>query len=101
MCHPAGKVVCSVWLTADLPSSPFLKAEMLVITVQALCNVTHPIVLGGVQGLRWNADPVGGHMFPRLRLAAKPNLVQLSGGMGALPITDAKVHLDPYDVLAW
>eukprot|EP00891_Asterochloris_glomerata_P000295 jgi/Astpho2/295/e_gw1.00010.86.1_t len=40
------------------------------------------------QGLRWNSEAVDSHQFPKLRLKFKPNLVQLSGGMTSLPITD-------------
>lgn len=40
------------------------------------------------KGLRWSQEPCSGHVFPRLRLQYKPNLVQLKGGMAALPITN-------------
>ena len=44
-----------------------------------------------LQGLQWNSEPVDSHQFPKLRLKFKPNLVQLSGGMTSLPITDPQV----------
>ena len=44
-----------------------------------------------LQGLQWSSDPVDSHQFPKLRLKFKPNLVQLSGGMTSLPITDPQV----------
>ena len=49
------------------------------------------IAASTLQGLRWNSEPVDSHQFPKLRLKFKPNLVQLSGGMASLPITDPQV----------
>ena len=57
--------------------------------------------LGGVQGIRWNEDPVTGHMFPRLRLAVRPNLIQLAGGMAALPVTDPQVGDRAWQSCVW
>ena len=37
------------------------------------------------------AEECEGHLFPKLRLKIRPNLVQLSGGTRDLPITDPQV----------
>lgn len=37
------------------------------------------------------ADNCKGHLFPKLRLKIRPNLVQLAGGTRNLPITDPEV----------
>ena len=47
------------------------------------------------QGLRWTQSPVQQHMFNRLRLAARPHLVSLSGGTAHLPITDPAARWRP------
>lgn len=47
---------------------------------------TPPLLL--LQGLRWTKAPAEAHMFPRLRLAARPHLVSLAGGTTHLPLTD-------------
>ncbi|KAK9807219.1 hypothetical protein WJX73_010323 [Symbiochloris irregularis] len=53
------------------------------------------------QGLFANEDAVPGHMFPRLRLAVKPNLVQLAGGMSALPVTDPQARARAVGPAEW
>jgi hypothetical protein len=40
------------------------------------------------QGLRFSLWPASTHMFPKLRLKYKPNLISLAGGMTSLPITE-------------
>ena len=51
--------------------------------------------------LDWNADAVDQHMFPKLRLKHKPNLVQLSGGISSLPITNAEKRAIPLKPNEW
>jgi hypothetical protein len=46
-----------------------------------------------VQGLQWSAEDCEGHLFPKLRLKIRPNLVQLAGGTRNLPITDPQVSV--------
>lgn len=42
------------------------------------------------QGLRYSIWPASEHMFPKLRLKLKPNLISLAGGMQSMPITGAR-----------
>eukprot|EP00210_Caulerpa_lentillifera_P008233 g7860.t1 len=53
------------------------------------------------QELKWNSDPVHEHMFPKLRLKVKPNLVQLNGGISSLPITRASSRAIPLNPSEW
>ena len=39
-------------------------------------------------GLNYSVEPVPEHMFPKLRLQYKPNLISLAGGMAGVPVTD-------------
>jgi hypothetical protein len=39
------------------------------------------------KGLTWREYPVPKHMFPKLRLKFRPNLISLQGGMEDLPVT--------------
>ena len=39
-------------------------------------------------GLKYSVERVAGHMFPKLRLQYKPNLISLAGGMAGIPVTD-------------
>ena len=39
-------------------------------------------------GLKYSVEQVAGHMFPKLRLQYKPNLISLAGGMAGIPVTD-------------
>ena len=38
--------------------------------------------------LAYSVDPVVTHMFPKLRLQYKPNLISLAGGMSSIPVTN-------------
>jgi len=38
--------------------------------------------------LVYSVDPVVTHMFPKLRLQYKPNLISLAGGMSSIPVTN-------------
>jgi hypothetical protein len=40
------------------------------------------------RGMRFSLWPASEHMFPKLRLKCKPNLISLAGGMTTLPITE-------------
>lgn len=40
-------------------------------------------------------------MFPKLRLKHKPNLVQLNGGISALPITRPEERATPLNASEW
>ena len=42
--------------------------------------------------LEYSVDPVETHMFPKLRLQYKANLISLSGGMQAVPVTNPKAR---------
>jgi predicted sulfurtransferase len=39
-------------------------------------------------GLKYSVESVPEHMFPKLRLQYKPNLISLAGGMAGVPVTD-------------
>jgi predicted sulfurtransferase len=43
-------------------------------------------------GLTYSVDPVSMHMFPKLRLQYKPNLISLAGGMADMPVTDPQAR---------
>lgn len=45
-----------------------------------------------IDGLKWRSYPVRKHMFPKLRLKFKPNLISLQGGMADLPVVGAILH---------
>jgi len=45
--------------------------------------------------------PGGGHLFPRLRLKLKPDLISLAGGCGRLPLTDPTVRAKPLKPDEW
>lgn len=51
--------------------------------------------------MKWNTDVVQEHMFPKLRLKVKLNLVQLNGGISALPITLPTARATPLDPTEW
>lgn len=53
------------------------------------------------QGLHWMHKPSAHHLFPKLRLQFKPNLVQLKGGMSELPITDKSARATPLKPTEW
>lgn len=53
------------------------------------------------KGLRYSVDVVEGHMFPKLRLKYKPNLISLAGGMESLPITDPSARATPLSPSEW
>jgi rhodanese-related sulfurtransferase len=53
------------------------------------------------QGLRYSVDAVDEHMFPKLRLKYRPNLISLAGGMQALPVTQAEHRAVPLEPHAW
>ena len=50
------------------------------------------------QGLFYTVWPAEGHMYPRLRLKYRPNLISLAGGMQALPITQPEARATPTPV---
>lgn len=52
-------------------------------------------------GLRYSVDIVDGHMFPKLRLKYKPNLISLAGGMAGLPVTDPSWRATPVEPSQW
>lgn len=55
----------------------------------------------GFHGLRYSVWPANGHMYPRLRLQYKPNLISLAGGMEALPVTDPAARATPLEPAQW
>ena len=46
-------------------------------------------------------DPAPDHMFPKLRLKYRPNLISLAGGMAALPVTDPAARATPVAPTEW
>lgn len=42
--------------------------------------------------LVYSVDPVTTHMFPKLRLQYKPNLISLAGGMSSIPVTNPEAR---------
>ncbi|BDA46497.1 Rhodanese-like domain-containing protein 8, chloroplastic [Coccomyxa sp. Obi] len=55
----------------------------------------------GFEGLKWMAEDCKGHLFPKLRLKIRPNLVQLAGGTRDLPITDPEARATPLSPSQW
>ena len=53
------------------------------------------------QGLRYSVWPADDHMYPKLRLKYKPNLISLAGGMEGLPITDPAARATPLEPAQW
>ena len=47
------------------------------------------------------AAPGGGHLFPRLRLKLKADLISLAGGCGRLPLTDPAARAKPLKPDEW
>ncbi|GAB4820885.1 hypothetical protein N2152v2_007931 [Parachlorella kessleri] len=58
----------------------------------------HPLF----QGIRFNGpDAVDGHMYPRLRLQYKPNLISMAGGMKGVPVTEPTARAEPVPPAEW
>eukprot|EP00892_Ulva_mutabilis_P009719 jgi/Ulvmu1/7119/UM034_0025.1 len=53
------------------------------------------------KGVVWREYPVEKHMFPKLRLKFRPNLISLRGGMEDLPVTDATNRAKPLAPAEW
>ena len=53
--------------------------------------------------MRANAEPspLGEHLFPKLRLKYKPNLISLAGGTASLPITNPEARAAPLSPKQW
>lgn len=51
-----------------------------------------------LQGLFYTVWPADDHMYPKLRLKYKPNLISLAGGMQDLPITKPEERATPTPV---
>jgi hypothetical protein len=43
------------------------------------------------ESMTWRTYPVHGHMFPRLKLKFRENLISLHGGMTSLPVTGVQI----------
>jgi len=56
-----------------------------------------------LETMRANAEPSprGEHLFPKLRLKYKPNLISLAGGTASLPITDSEARAAPLSPREW
>ena len=56
-----------------------------------------------LETMRANAEPSprGEHLFPKLRLKFKPNLISLAGGTASLPITDPAARAAPLSPRQW
>jgi predicted sulfurtransferase len=52
-------------------------------------------------GLKYSVDPVDTHMFPKLRLQYKPNLISLAGGMAGIPVTDPEARATKVSPKDW
>ena len=84
--------MCRHCLTLAIISGQASKTCMLPIVAHGYDNFSKgDRFLLPVQGLRWMAEDCQAHLFPKLRLKIRPNLVQLAGGTRGLPITDPKV----------
>lgn len=53
------------------------------------------------KGLFYTVWPVTEHMYPRLRLKYRPNLISLAGGMKELPITKPEARAIPTPPAEW
>ena len=56
-----------------------------------------------LETMRANSEPSprGEHLFPKLRLKYKPNLISLAGGTASLPITDPGARAAPLSPRQW
>lgn len=56
-----------------------------------------------LETMRANSEPSprGEHLFPKLRLKYKPNLISLAGGTASLPITDPEARAVPLSPKQW
>ena len=53
------------------------------------------------EGLRYSVYPADGHMFPKLRIKYRPNLISLAGGMATIPVTDPSARAIPVKPEEW
>lgn len=53
------------------------------------------------KGLYYATFDAEGHMYPRLRLKYKPNLISLAGGMASVPVTDPSSRATPVKPSEW
>ena len=53
------------------------------------------------RGLRYSLWPADDHMFPKLRLKYRPNLISLAGGMSGLPVTAPDARATPLQPADW
>ena len=53
------------------------------------------------KGLKFSVFPAEEHMFPKLRLQYKPNLISLAGGMRSVPVTDPLARATPLAPNEW
>lgn len=53
------------------------------------------------QGLRYSVYDADDHMFPKLRLKYKPNLISLAGGMSTIPVTQPSARATPVEPSQW
>jgi len=53
------------------------------------------------QGLRFSVFRADEHMFPKLRLKYKPNLISLAGGMSTVPVTDPSSRATSIEPSEW
>lgn len=53
------------------------------------------------QGIRYSCDPAEDHLYPRLRLQYKPNLISMAGGMKGVPVTDPDARAEPVSPADW
>lgn len=59
---------------------------------------TFPDLFTGLFYTVWKADD---HMFPKLRLKYKPNLISLAGGMATVPVTDPNARATKVPPAVW
>lgn len=52
-------------------------------------------------GLKYSVETVPEHMFPKLRLQYKPNLISLAGGMAGVPVTDPEARATKVSPEKW
>lgn len=53
------------------------------------------------RGVQWRTYPVPRHMFPKLKLKYRPNLISLQGGMQGLPVVDPGARATPLPPSDW
>jgi len=70
-------------------------------TEEALAYVSWLLSQPLWEGVRYSAWPAHTHMYPKLRLKVKPNLISMAGGVGCMPVTRPEARATPLEPAAW